>query len=546
MEPALTVFYVYQDVDSGNCYYYDPDTETMSPEKPAEGVFLDPDSFATFVFPDASDQSVSSSPVIADDRIPPAPELRAASSDLTLAVPPILSVRTSPRILLRPQHFQALPPDAGEGTRARSRPRQGRRGSFIPNPEQLSLPPDLREDITKFQVTSYAQEYLRRCRQSRTFQRSDRILNPSELFQAEPLAVPIVVRGRDNAKLAFESFRLIRMYTGVRGTVRKHVLPIAKKLVTLCIDCPQIRDEVFFQLLKQLRKNPNDACRLRTWDLLMIIASTVPSSRDSEWEIKSHIAKHTNSKKESVAQIAQFALVRFSARCSIGKPMDPVTVQMLSTIPRDPYIAHLTFGASIYEQLLTQQTRYPKLPIPYILYFFTNAILEKGGDRMDGIFRLSGNSQAVQQMIDAVNRGADLAATFRAAGIRDLSLTFKLWLARLPERIVSIEMAQFLCTVFETSKNYIEFVAELSDGHRYTLKFLCGFLRRIAQSEAATRMGISNLAIVFGPVIVALPTTEDIGAVAHRSQVTSEFLTCLLKNWDTSDIYPLPPELLGV
>jgi hypothetical protein len=224
-------------------------------------------------------------------------------------------------------------------------------------------------------------------------------------FQAEPLAAPIVVLGREKAKLAFESFRLIRMYTGPGGTIRKQVLPIAKKLVTLCIHSPQIREEVLFQLLKQLRKDRNDAYRLKTWDLSMVVATTIPSSRDSEGEIKSHIARHTNSKNG----------------LSLNLRSSP-----LSDSPQDV-------------QLESQCIRSPFRCCPQIF-----------------------------------------------------------------PRIVFIEITQFLCTVFETRKNYIKFLVELSDRHQYTLQFLCGFLRQMTQSEAVTRIGLSNLAIIVGSVIVAM------------------------------------------
>jgi hypothetical protein len=66
----------------------------------------------------------------------------------------------------------------------------------------------------------------------------------------------------------------------------------------------------------------------------------------------------------------------------------------------------------------------------------------------------------------------------------------------------------------------------------------------MARAEEVTKMGLSNLAILFSPTVVALPPCTELDAVAEHTGVSHEFLAFLLNNWDTSDIYPLPPELL--
>jgi hypothetical protein len=121
---------------------------------------------------------------------------------------------------------------------------------------------------------------------------------------------------------------------------------------------------------------------------------------------------------------------------------------------------------------------------------------------------------------------------------------FKLWFANLPERIISGEMTEVLKTVYETSKDYLTFVQEIPDAHRFALKFLCGFLKDIAKAEAITKMGLSNLSILFSPSIVSVPPMADLAAITEQTAIAHEFLSALLKNWDTSDIYPLPQGLL--
>jgi hypothetical protein len=52
---------------------------------------------------------------------------------------------------------------------------------------------------------------------------------------------------------------------------------------------PELRDEVYMQLIKQTRENPNRPCLLRTWQLV-IVATVFPSTGDSETVIKTHLA----------------------------------------------------------------------------------------------------------------------------------------------------------------------------------------------------------------------------------------------------------------
>jgi hypothetical protein len=516
MDDGPTVYFVYFDDDLRQFYYYDTNTEETTHDRPADGLLLDPDTMEAFQFPDPSDAGAPAADAPSGDAAPHS----AATIDVTDASGHH-----------RRHHRQSAHAHA-----------RRRRLSFIPNPDQLALPQDLKTDIVRFQGADYAREFFRERRLPRVFERSRNPFPADQVFQAEPLRAPLLLR--TNQKLALDCFRLVLVYTGAGDAKKRQVLPIAKKLIGICINFPEIRDEVYFQLLKQVRKNADPDCRGRTWDLLLIIATAIPSSRDSEGEIKARLAKKAHSKDKRVADFAQFAFVRFSGRCSIGKPLEPVTVAMLRSIPKDPFLSHVTFGASIYEQLLTQAPMYPRLPIPYILYFFTNLIIEKGGERSEGIFRLSGSATVVQNMIAEVNRGSDLSAIFASGTLNEVALVFKLWFANLPERIVSGDLTQVLRSVYETDKDYIGFLDELPQAHFWTLKFLCGFLKHIAKGEAVTKMGLSNLALLFSPTVVALPPLTEISAVAEHTAVSNEFLRFLLDNWDTSDIYPLPLALL--
>jgi hypothetical protein len=76
--------------------------------------------------------------------------------------------------------------------------------------------------------------------------------------------------------------------------------------------------------------------------------------------------------------------------------------------------------------------------------------------------------------------------------------------------------------------------------------YLVGFLQRMVRAEAVTLMTAKNLSIVFAPNVVQLNdsyTNETI--IKMFATIGTEFMEFLIVNWDTSPIYPLPPELLS-
>jgi hypothetical protein len=58
-------------------------------------------------------------------------------------------------------------------------------------------------------------------------------------------------------------------------------------------------------------------------------------------------------------------------------------------------------------------------------------------------------------------------------------------------------------------------------------------------------MGEANLAMVFAPNIVDMSETTNPMQVARVSETSKEFLLALINDWDVSEIYPLPEEMLG-
>jgi hypothetical protein len=346
-------------------------------------------------------------------------------------------------------------------------------------------------------------------------------------FEAEPIKAPIL--DGCPAKLAIQASKNIVKYTTVP---KKPQVGYGRDLVKLAIENPEVQDEIFYQLVKQTIDNRDLECLGKTWELFLIVASFVPASDLAQDDVKAHLAAHASRKGDPFAEIARFTFIRFSARCSIGPVSEIPSNAVIAKIPSEVASAEVTFGGSIDEQLWRQRRTHPELTVPLLLDALANAILVKGAERSEGLFRLSGNAARVQEIVAAINRGADLTTTLARVELNDLTQLFKSWFTALPERIIFGRYTEELMTVYETTKDYRGFIAKLPPAHANILKFLSEFLKRLAVFEPATKMSIKNYAIIFAAAIVAPGPPTDQFAAVRNTVVSQEFLLFVLRDWD--------------
>lgn len=414
-----------------------------------------------------------------------------------------------------------------------------------------SLPSDLQADIQKFQDTNYFKLYFQEHRNQHKFSRKNISIDSISEFSTEPLTEPLIpVPPKDTklVKLALQSFKYILYYTKV--IPQKNPKIYLTHIVDLLYSNPQLRDETMFQLIKQTRKPPavkesdkekEEEWLRRTWMLFVVVVTVFPSSRNSEVWIKSHLARESKSHIDFVSQYASFSYIRFSARCSLGKPMDPPSeIDYFNKIPSQMGMGFQAFGASIYEQIWNQRRTLLRLPIPFYLYIMSKMLIEKGAEHVEGIFRLPGNMKLVEETADHLNKGEN---TLDHLGVHDLASLLKKWVRELPDPLVNLASVGLLETAFE-QKTYLEFTEGLPKTHQLTLKYLIGFLQHLVKSQNETKMTPKNFAIVFGPNIVQLRDATEPGVIKQYSDIGIEYLTTLIEQWDTSEMYPLDPKYL--
>jgi hypothetical protein len=102
------------------------------------------------------------------------------------------------------------------------------------------------------------------------------------LFSEDSLPVSLLKHNADNQSRAVKMFASVLQYMGVHGEMlgAMQALELAQKLLHQGLKRVELRDELYMQLVKQTRGNPNAGARTKAWQLFYLTAATMPPSKD--------------------------------------------------------------------------------------------------------------------------------------------------------------------------------------------------------------------------------------------------------------------------
>jgi len=107
---------------------------------------------------------------------------------------------------------------------------------------------------------------------------------PHTKKQQEPIPTSLLKLAPENASRAVKMHAHIQRYCGDDG--RDARLPqataveVVQKLLHQGLKRPELRDELYMQLVKQTRGNPLPHSRARAWELFTLVAAAMPPSKD--------------------------------------------------------------------------------------------------------------------------------------------------------------------------------------------------------------------------------------------------------------------------
>lgn len=105
-------------------------------------------------------------------------------------------------------------------------------------------------------------------------------------FQKDPIPTSLMRINSDLVSRAVKLFQLVLKYMGVDGSSAATPLPaqeqvdIVTKLYKHTLKRAELRDELFAQVSKQTRNNPDRFSSMKAWELLYLSASAMPPGKD--------------------------------------------------------------------------------------------------------------------------------------------------------------------------------------------------------------------------------------------------------------------------
>ncbi|KAJ3120297.1 hypothetical protein HK100_012858 [Physocladia obscura] len=164
------------------------------------------------------------------------------------------------------------------------------------------------------------------------------------------------------------------------------------------------------------------------------------------------------------------------------------------------------FGLDLTETSIRDDIQYPLIVEKCI------QAVEKYGLRTQGLYRVSAAHHSVQKLRSLFDKDSEKVDLDEwSEDISVVSSALKLYFRELPNSLFPKSMYHAFIEAARQSdeRNRLisihELVNQLNDAHYSTLQALIGHLHNVQQLEAENRMGIQNLAIVWGPTLLDSP-----------------------------------------
>ncbi|XP_030255134.1 rho GTPase-activating protein 22 isoform X1 [Sparus aurata] len=196
------------------------------------------------------------------------------------------------------------------------------------------------------------------------------------------------------------------------------------------------------------------------------------------------------------------------------------------------------FGGGIFGQRLEDTVQYekkfgPRLA-PLLVEQCVDFIRERGLDE-EGLFRMPGQANLVKELQESFDCG-DKPLFDSNTDVHTVASLLKLYLRELPEPVIPFSKYEdFLTCAQLLAKDEEEGVQEL--GRQVStlplpnfnlLKYICKFLDEVQSHCNENKMGVQNLATVFGPNILR-PKMEDPVTIMEGTSLVQHLMTILIR-----------------
>jgi len=356
-------------------------------------------------------------------------------------------------------------------------------------------------------------------------------------FTKTPIKESLLLACDELNKEAVLIFKAILEYMGDRkpGFVVKDINEIAYNVIKVAVDNPQLRDELYVQLVRQTTQNPSEKSEERGWEFIcMVLETYMLPSFHIEIYLKQHF-QHTIDKSLSpkIRQFASYTKQRLDFL--IAKPKTAIIPNMalLNQAKEIPFISSV-FRSTLDQIMDFQKDTHPDLEIPIVLKTIIDLIIVSGGLISTGIFRVA----AQHDEITMLRLKLEESHGQPISGILDPNVpacVLKLWLSEILKPIIPAEN-YYAITDNAKDWDYIQSVIQnyFPIHNRNCLYYLFNFLQRVMKEE--NKMNAQNIALVISPNLCRCPSSDPLLAV-KQTMMESEFVVTLLNN--LPNFYPI-------
>ncbi|KAL0130721.1 hypothetical protein PUN28_002385 [Cardiocondyla obscurior] len=174
--------------------------------------------------------------------------------------------------------------------------------------------------------------------------------------------------------------------------------------------------------------------------------------------------------------------------------------------------------------------------VPLIVEMCTS-IVEARGLEVIGIYRVPGNTAAIAQLTDSVNRGFENINLQdpRWSDVNVISSLLKSFFRQLPDSLLTADLYPMFIDAdkIEDPQRRMtairKLIRDLPEHHFETLKYLMQHLKKIVEHSEINKMEAKNLAIVFGPTLVRASGSRDnmvtmVTDMSHQCRIVESLL----------------------
>ncbi|KAJ2658920.1 hypothetical protein IW148_004470 [Coemansia sp. RSA 1199] len=401
-------------------------------------------------------------------------------------------------------------------------PRQNSINSVMMHTQRNRSMPSIRADSRLYGMRTFASTQF--AAQKRGFLRRKVPLEEMVSYTSEALARPLMNLPRELTRDAVRSFRIIQRFM---GNVDDAVTSEEKfdDVLWLCnagIRALLLRDEVFCQLAKQVTGNPSPGAAERGWTLLGVLLYAFRPTQ----LLLPHLDAFVDAAPVPTLRLRRFLRLQLGRVKRAGgriAEMSASELRLVMTVPSQP----LVFGGQLDEIVGCADLVNRHTGLPRVLEQLTTLIASLGGDRTEGLFRVPGDSDAV-----ALTRLRIEAGQTDFSHVHDPNVPASLlkeWLRDLAEPLVPESLYEQCVSAPDDPATALGVLSLMPESSMHVLKFLMRFLAGLLLPEvqARTKMGASNLALVFGPSLLRNPASDLKNAFASSSGEQAFVMTLL-------------------